>query len=76
MDGQQDSGMAANEWMTSMEPRSDALQTPTAYPVLSTLFGPDSFDLELGTLFEFGLGRVLGGVEGKRGGEGGRRVRA
>ncbi|MFD3606618.1 TetR/AcrR family transcriptional regulator C-terminal domain-containing protein [Streptomyces atroolivaceus] len=59
----QDSGMAADEWMTSMEPRMDALQTPTAYPVLSTLFGPDSFDLELGTLFEFGLGRVLDGVE-------------
>ncbi|MFC9943286.1 TetR/AcrR family transcriptional regulator C-terminal domain-containing protein [Streptomyces pratensis] len=63
LQARQDSGMTADEWMTSMEPRMDAIQTPTAYPVLSTLFGNDSFDLELGTLFEFGLARVLDGVE-------------
>ncbi|MFF2726412.1 TetR/AcrR family transcriptional regulator C-terminal domain-containing protein [Streptomyces sp. NPDC058008] len=59
----QDSGMTADEWMTSMEPRMDAIQTTAAYPVLSTLFGTDGFELELGTLFEFGLERVLDGVE-------------
>ncbi|MFJ8753245.1 TetR/AcrR family transcriptional regulator C-terminal domain-containing protein [Streptomyces sp. NPDC102441] len=59
----QDSGMTADEWMTAIEPRMDAIQTTTAYPVLSTLFDSGGFDLELGTLFEFGLGRVLDGVE-------------
>ncbi|MBM7438930.1 TetR/AcrR family transcriptional regulator C-terminal domain-containing protein [Streptomyces sp. HB132] len=60
----QDSGMTAEEWMTSMEPRMDAIQATAAYPVLSTFFGTDDFELELGTLFEFGLARVLDGVEG------------
>lgn len=60
----QDSGVSATEWMTSMEPRMDAIQTPAAYPVLSTLFeGEEDFELDLDTLFEFGLGRVLDGVE-------------
>ncbi|MFJ8859536.1 TetR/AcrR family transcriptional regulator C-terminal domain-containing protein [Streptomyces sp. NPDC102451] len=59
----QDSGMTADEWMTAVEPRMDAIQTTAAYPVLSTLFDDGSFDLKLGTLFEFGLGRVLDGVE-------------
>ncbi|MGW0787573.1 TetR/AcrR family transcriptional regulator C-terminal domain-containing protein [Streptomyces sp. NPDC002911] len=72
---QQDSGMTAAEWMTSMEPRVDAIQTTAAYPVLSTLSKEDSFKLELDTLFEFGLARVLDGVAvlvaGVRGGEAG-----
>lgn len=59
----QDSGMTAAEWMTSMEPRMDAIQTTSAYPVLSTLPTEDGFELDLDTLFEFGLGRVLDGVE-------------
>ncbi|MYQ40484.1 transcriptional regulator, TetR family [Streptomyces sp. LamerLS-316] len=59
----QDSGMTADEWMTAIEPRMDALQTARAYPVLSTLFDEGNFELDLHTLFEFGLGRVLDGVE-------------
>ncbi|MDX3065141.1 MULTISPECIES: hypothetical protein [Streptomyces] len=58
----QDSGMTADEWMTAIEPRVDAVQTSTAYPVLSTLFGQDGFELELDTLFKSGLARVLDGV--------------
>lgn len=59
----QDTGMTPDEWMTANEPRMDVIQTSGAYPVLSTLFGPDPFDLELGTLFEFGLERILDGVQ-------------
>ena len=59
----QDSGMTADEWLASMEPRMDALQTTAAHPVLSTLFTEDGFELDLNTLFEFGLARVLDGVE-------------
>ncbi|MER7904077.1 TetR/AcrR family transcriptional regulator C-terminal domain-containing protein [[Kitasatospora] papulosa] len=70
----QDSGMTAEEWMTSMESRMDAIQATAAYPVLSTFFGTDDFELELGTLFEFGLARVLDGVEGMV--EGARRTQA
>ncbi|MEU8674295.1 TetR/AcrR family transcriptional regulator C-terminal domain-containing protein [Streptomyces sp. NPDC048560] len=59
----QDTGMTPDEWMASNEPRMEAIQTSGAYPTLSTLFGPDEFDLELGTLFEFGLERILDGVQ-------------
>lgn len=58
----QDTGMTAEEWMTSNEPRLEAIQTAAAFPVLSTLFAEGDFDLELDTLFEFGLTRVLDGV--------------
>ncbi|WP_254708694.1 TetR/AcrR family transcriptional regulator C-terminal domain-containing protein [Streptomyces lunaelactis] len=67
----QDTGMTPEQWMASNEPRMEAIQTTGAYPTLSTLFGEDEFDLELGTLFEFGLERMLDGVaaliEGPRG---------
>ncbi|MBT2507742.1 TetR/AcrR family transcriptional regulator C-terminal domain-containing protein [Streptomyces sp. ISL-98] len=59
----QDTGMTPEEWMASNEPRMEAIQATGAYPVLSTLFDQDEFDLELGTLFEFGLERMLDGVE-------------
>ncbi|MEV8314580.1 TetR/AcrR family transcriptional regulator C-terminal domain-containing protein [Streptomyces sp. NPDC059900] len=59
----QDTGMTPEEWMASNEGRMDAIQSAGAYPVLSTLFGDEDFDLELGTLFEFGLERFLDGVE-------------
>ncbi|MGW8887304.1 TetR/AcrR family transcriptional regulator C-terminal domain-containing protein [Streptomyces sp. NPDC055749] len=59
----QDTGITPEEWMASNEPQMDAIQTSGAFPVLSTLFGPDQFDLELDALFEFGLERILDGVQ-------------
>lgn len=59
----QDTGMTSGEWMTSNEPRMETIQSTGSYPVLSTLFGQEEFDLELDTLFEFGLARMLDGVE-------------
>ncbi|WP_406416161.1 TetR/AcrR family transcriptional regulator C-terminal domain-containing protein [Streptomyces sp. NBC_00873] len=59
----QDTGMTPEEWMTSNEPRMEAIQTTQSYPILSTLFDQDGFELDLGTLFEFGLARMLDGVE-------------
>ncbi|RII13110.1 HTH-type transcriptional repressor YvoA [Streptomyces sp. YIM 130001] len=59
----QDTGMSPEEWMASHEPRMEQIQTSGAYPVLSTLFGDGDFDLELDSLFEFGLDRLLDGIE-------------
>ncbi|MET9557890.1 GntR family transcriptional regulator [Streptomyces sp. NPDC006645] len=59
----QDTGMTADEWLAANESRMDSIQLAGAYPVLSTLFGDEEFDLELGVLFEFGLERMLDGVE-------------
>ncbi|MET4925626.1 TetR/AcrR family transcriptional regulator C-terminal domain-containing protein [Streptomyces sp. PSRA5] len=59
----QDTGMTAEEWMAAGETRLDPIHSTDGYPVMSTLFGDGEFDLELGTLFEFGLERMLDGVE-------------
>ncbi|WP_329382125.1 TetR/AcrR family transcriptional regulator C-terminal domain-containing protein [Streptomyces sp. NBC_01716] len=59
----QDTGLTAEQWMAANETRLDSVQLTGRYPVLSTLFGDEEFDLELGTLFEFGLERMLDGVE-------------
>ncbi|WP_239487783.1 TetR/AcrR family transcriptional regulator [Streptomyces durocortorensis] len=58
----QDTGMTPEEWMASDELRLEQIQTAGSYPTLSTLFGEEEFDLELDTLFEFGLARLLDGV--------------
>ncbi|WP_282686583.1 MULTISPECIES: TetR/AcrR family transcriptional regulator C-terminal domain-containing protein [unclassified Streptomyces] len=58
----QDTGMTPEEWLASNEPRLEQIQTGGAYPTLSALFGDEDFDLELDTLFEFGLARLLDGV--------------
>ncbi|MER5481948.1 TetR/AcrR family transcriptional regulator C-terminal domain-containing protein [Streptomyces sp. NPDC002812] len=59
----QDTGMTPEEWMASNEPRMETIQTAGSFPILSTLFGEEQFDLDLDTLFEFGLARMLDGVE-------------
>ncbi|MCJ0869473.1 TetR/AcrR family transcriptional regulator C-terminal domain-containing protein [Streptomyces sp. AP-93] len=59
----QDTGMTPEEWMAANEPRMESIQTTGSFPILSTLFEGERFDLELGTLFEFGLTRMLDGVE-------------
>ncbi|MFB8088387.1 TetR/AcrR family transcriptional regulator C-terminal domain-containing protein [Streptomyces sp. NPDC055992] len=58
----QETGMTPEEWMASHETRMESIQTAGSYPTLSTLFGDEEFDLELGTLFAFGLERLLDGV--------------
>lgn len=63
LQAQQDTGMTADEWLAANETRMDSIQLAGTYPVLSTLFGDGEFDLELGTLFEFGLERMLDGIE-------------
>lgn len=59
----QDTGLTPEEWMAANEPRMETIQTAGFYPILSTLFGEEGFDLELDALFEFGLARMLDGVE-------------
>lgn len=59
----QDTGMTADEWLAANETHMDSVQLRGEYPVLSTLFGDEEFDLELGALFEFGLERLLDGIE-------------
>ncbi|MFD4696267.1 TetR/AcrR family transcriptional regulator C-terminal domain-containing protein [Streptomyces niveus] len=59
----QDTGMTADEWLAANETHMESVQLRGEYPVMSTLFGDEEFDLELGALFEFGLERLLDGIE-------------
>ncbi|MEU8892476.1 TetR/AcrR family transcriptional regulator C-terminal domain-containing protein [Streptomyces sp. NPDC048442] len=58
----QDTGMTPEEWMASNEPRAEAVQASGEYPILGALFARDDFDLDLETLFAFGVERILDGV--------------
>ncbi|MEU6946005.1 TetR/AcrR family transcriptional regulator C-terminal domain-containing protein [Streptomyces sp. NPDC046316] len=58
----QDSGISDGEWMERNEPRYDAISGGGAYPLLSSLSEGEDFELDLETLFEFGLRRTLDGV--------------
>ncbi|MFF2223925.1 TetR/AcrR family transcriptional regulator C-terminal domain-containing protein [Streptomyces globisporus] len=58
----QDTGMTPDEWLASNEVRLEQIQTGGGYPTLFGLFGEEEFDLELDTLFAFGLARLLDGV--------------
>lgn len=58
----QDSGISDGEWMEQNEPRYDAISGGGAYPLLTGLGEDSEFELDLETLFAFGLRRILDGV--------------
>jgi AcrR family transcriptional regulator len=59
---EQDTGMTADEWIGAQEPALLGLFTSGRYPVFQRLVQQD-YDFDLDTLFEFGLVRLLDGVE-------------
>lgn len=60
---QQDTGLTADEYMTTRSTDIAALVSPTDLPLLASLVRSDDFDLDLEALFEFGLQRLLDGIE-------------
>lgn len=61
---QQDTGLTADEFMSTRAGDMAALNTPEKLPMLSALVRSDDFDLDVDELFEFGLQRLLDGREG------------
>jgi AcrR family transcriptional regulator len=59
---EQDSGMSVDEWMQTRQDDFFAVLRSGDFPMVSRLFTKD-FDLDLDGLFEFGLGRLLDGLE-------------
>lgn len=59
---QQDTGLSDAEWMEKNEPQFDAISASGDYPLLNSLFEHDEFELDLDSLFEFGLRRMLDGI--------------
>ena len=59
----QDTGLTADEYMTTRATDIAAMISPTDLPILATLVRSDDFDLDMDALFEFGLQRLLDGIE-------------
>jgi FAD/FMN-containing dehydrogenase len=58
-EAEQETGITDEQWMESMDPAMTAIMASGAFPLLSGV-PPRSLDLD--TLFEFGLKRLLDGV--------------
>ncbi|KRA25501.1 hypothetical protein ASD65_14550 [Microbacterium sp. Root61] len=61
---QQDTGLTADEYMTTRSTDIATMVSPAELPLLASLVRSDDFDLDLDALFEFGLQRLLDGIEG------------
>lgn len=59
----QDTGLTADEYMTTRSRDIAAMVSPEDLPLLASLVRSDDFDLDLDALFEFGLQRLLDGIE-------------
>jgi AcrR family transcriptional regulator len=62
VEAQRDSGMTADEWMQTQEQTFGRLMSTDAFPHFTALVDQE-FDLDLDRLFEFGLARLLDGIE-------------
>ncbi|MEN8650799.1 TetR/AcrR family transcriptional regulator C-terminal domain-containing protein [Streptomyces sp. 21So2-11] len=54
--------MSGEKWMARNEPQFEAITAAGTYPLLNSMFEQDEFELDIDTLFEFGLRRTLDGV--------------
>jgi len=62
VEAQRESGLTADEWMQSQEQAFVAILRNDAFPHFNAL-AEEEFDLDLDSLFEFGLVRLLDGIE-------------
>lgn len=62
-DAEAASGQTSDEWMASQEPVLEALVFDGRHPNFTRILRDMDFDLDLDALFEFGLQRLLDGVE-------------
>ncbi|MBP2325716.1 AcrR family transcriptional regulator [Kibdelosporangium banguiense] len=59
---EQDSGLTSDEWMQTLEPGFRVMVGTGDFPLLNRAVASD-MELDLDGLFEFGMGRLLDGVE-------------
>jgi AcrR family transcriptional regulator len=62
VEAQRDSGLTADEWMQTQEQALVQIMRSDAFPHFNAL-AEEEFDLDLDRLFEFGLARLLDGIE-------------
>ena len=59
----QDTGMTNDEWMQTQVPLMTEIVSSGEYPMFVAMSQADDVELSLHTLFEFGLARLLDGLE-------------
>jgi AcrR family transcriptional regulator len=61
-EARQDTGVTSDEWMDAQEPAFLDIMGSGRYPLLSAVAAQPDFTMDLDTLFEFGLQRMLDGL--------------
>ncbi|MFE9403727.1 hypothetical protein ACFYNY_18320 [Streptomyces sp. NPDC006530] len=57
-----DTGVSNDAWMARNGGRFAAIVSGGGHPVLTTVFEHEPFELDLDSLFGFGLGRLVDGI--------------
>ncbi|MGW1372964.1 TetR/AcrR family transcriptional regulator C-terminal domain-containing protein [Streptomyces sp. NPDC002446] len=63
LEAEQETGMDQNQWMASMDPVFEGILKSGSYPMYAGIDGVGEGAVTLETLFEFGLARLLDGME-------------
>ncbi|BDH10324.1 TetR/AcrR family transcriptional regulator C-terminal domain-containing protein [Streptomyces hygroscopicus] len=63
LEAEQETGMDQNQWMATMGPVFDGILTSGSYPMYAEVSGIEEDVVNLESLFEFGLARLLDGME-------------
>jgi len=69
-EAEQDTGMTSDEWMDTQEAALDAVAGSGPFATFLRIAKESDFEFDLDTLFEFGLMRILDGLEVYLGGSG------
>jgi DNA-binding transcriptional regulator YhcF (GntR family) len=67
-EAERDTGMTSDEWMETQETALDAVAGSGSFATFLRIVKESDFDFDLDTLFEFGLMRMLDGLEAYLGG--------
>ncbi|MEU9122336.1 TetR/AcrR family transcriptional regulator C-terminal domain-containing protein [Streptomyces sp. NPDC048506] len=63
LEAEQETGLDQSQWMAAMEPTFEGILSSGSYPMYAEMSGTEEGLLNLDTLFEFGLARILDGME-------------
>ncbi|MEV0373179.1 GntR family transcriptional regulator [Streptomyces sp. NPDC050636] len=62
LESEQETGMDQDQWMASMEPAFEGILTSGSYPMYAGVAGIDEDVVNLESIFEFGLARIMDGM--------------
>ncbi|MFF8372730.1 TetR/AcrR family transcriptional regulator C-terminal domain-containing protein [Streptomyces lydicus] len=63
LEAEQETGMDQDQWMAAMDPVFEGILASGSYPMYAGMAGTDDDTVNLRTLFDFGLERLLDGME-------------